>query len=107
MVDAVTKTRAARARDLEAWADRVSVDELHEADTRGLRAIAELVDQRDHVEQEITAAVRAARQADRSWSRSAPCSVSPSRRPNASTATSSPPDQQRRPLSVSEVPIKR
>ena len=39
--------------------------------------------------------------------RSAPCSVSPNRRPNASTATSSPPDQQRRPPLVSEGPIKR
>jgi hypothetical protein len=68
MVDAVTKTRAERAVNLEAWADRVSVSELREADTRGLRAIAELVDQRDHVEEEITAAVREARQANRSWS---------------------------------------
>jgi len=33
-----------------------------------LRAIADLVDQRDHVEEELTAAVRAARQANRSWS---------------------------------------
>jgi hypothetical protein len=68
MVDPMTKSRAARALELEAWADRVSVDELREADTRGLRSIADLVDQRDHVEQEITAAVRAARKADRSWS---------------------------------------
>ena len=68
MVDAMTKTRAERAVDLEAWADRVSVDELREADTGGLRAIADLVDQRDHVDEEITAAVRAARQANRSWS---------------------------------------
>jgi predicted RecB family endonuclease len=62
------KTRAERAVDLEAWADRVSIDDLQEADTRGLRAIVDLVDQRDHVEEEITAAVRAARQANRSWS---------------------------------------
>jgi hypothetical protein len=68
MVDAVTKTRAERAADLEAWADRVSVNELHEADTHGLRAIAELADQRDHVEDELTAAVLAARRANRSWS---------------------------------------
>ena len=68
MVDAVTKTRAERAADLEAWADRVSVNELHEADTQGLRAIAELAEQRDHVEDELTAAVRAARRANRSWS---------------------------------------
>ncbi len=68
MVDAVTKTRAERAADLEAWADRVSVDELHEADTQGLRAIAELAEQRDHVEGELIAAVQAARRANRSWS---------------------------------------
>ncbi len=68
MVDAVTKTRAERAADLEAWADRVSVSDLHEADTQGLRAIAQLAEQRDHVEDELTAAVRAARQANRSWS---------------------------------------
>ena len=67
MVDAVTKTRAEHAADLEAWADRVSVSELHEADTQGLRAIAELADRREHVEEQITAAVRAARQANRSW----------------------------------------
>ena len=68
MVDAMTKTRAERAADLEAWADRVSVNELHEADTQGLRTIAELADQRDHVEDELTAAVQAARRANRSWS---------------------------------------
>ena len=68
MVDAMTKTRAERAVELEAWADRVSVDQLHEADTGGLRMIADLVDRRDRVEEEITAAVRAARQANRSWS---------------------------------------
>jgi len=67
-VDAVTKTRAERAVELEAWADRVSVDELHEADTRALRVIADLVEQREHVEDEITTAVREARQANRSWS---------------------------------------
>lgn len=68
MVDAVTKSRAERAVDLAAWADRVPVSELREADTRGLLAIAHLVDQRDHVEEEIIAAVRAARRANRSWS---------------------------------------
>jgi hypothetical protein len=68
MVGTVTKTRAERAADLEAWADRVSLDELHEADTKGLRAIADLADQRDHLEEELAAAVRAARHANRSWS---------------------------------------
>jgi hypothetical protein len=64
----MTRTRAERAVDLEAWADQVSVSDFREADTGGLRAIAEFVDRRDHVEEEITAAVRAARQANRSWS---------------------------------------
>jgi hypothetical protein len=68
MVDAVTKTRAERAVDLEAWAGRVRVEELHEADTQGLRAIADLAGQRDHLEEELTVAVRAARRANRSWS---------------------------------------
>ncbi len=67
-MDAVTKTRAERATDLEAWADRVAVKDLHEADTQGLRTIAELAEQRDHVEHELTAAIRAARHANRSWS---------------------------------------
>ena len=62
------KTRAEHAADLEAWADRVSVNELHDADTQGLRAIAELAEQRDHVEGELIAAVQAARRANRSWS---------------------------------------
>ncbi len=68
MVEAVTKTRAERAANLEAWADRVAVTDLHKTDTQGLRAIAELAEQRDHVEDELTAAVQAARQANRSWS---------------------------------------
>ena len=64
----MTKTRAERAAELAAWADRVSADELREADTQGLRTIAELAEQREHVEHELTAAVQAARRANRSWS---------------------------------------
>lgn len=62
------KTRAQRTAALEAWSDRVEAHELREVDTSALRMIAELVDQRAHVDDELTAAVRAARQARRSWS---------------------------------------
>lgn len=68
MVDTMTKTRAERTAALEAWAGQVAVEDLREADTRGLRTIAELTDQRQHVEDDIAAAVRAARRANRSWS---------------------------------------
>ena len=64
----MTKTRAERVAGLEAWADRVSANELREADTEGLRTIADLAKQRDRVEDELTAAVQAARRANRSWS---------------------------------------
>lgn len=60
MVDAVTKTRAQRAVDLEAWADQVAAEELRKAEPQGLRTTAELVDKRDHLEEELTAAVQAA-----------------------------------------------
>jgi hypothetical protein len=68
VVDAVTKSRAERAAALEEWAHRVQPDELRVADTEALRVIAELVDQRQRVDSELTAAVRAARAAHRSWS---------------------------------------
>lgn len=64
----MTKTRAERATALEAWADEVSTGQLRDVGTATLRSITELVDQRDHVDAEITAAVRTARQANRSWS---------------------------------------
>lgn len=64
----MTTSRAERAAALEAWSERVETQELREADTGALRAIAELVHQRAHVDDELTAAVRAARQAQRSWS---------------------------------------
>jgi hypothetical protein len=67
-VDAVTESRAERAAALEAWADRVQTDELRVADTETLRVIAELANQRERVDSELTAAVRAARAAHRSWS---------------------------------------
>ena len=64
----MTKSRAERAAALENWADRVHPDELRVADTEALRLIAELADQRERVDSELTAAVRAARAAHRSWS---------------------------------------
>jgi uncharacterized coiled-coil DUF342 family protein len=68
LVDEVSKTRAERAEALEKWADRVESAELKVADTEALRAIAELVEQRDEVDEELTAAVRSARRVHRSWS---------------------------------------
>lgn len=67
-MDQVSKTRAERAAELEEWAERVAADELKVADTQALRVIAELVERRNEVDEELTAAVRAARRARRSWS---------------------------------------
>ena len=64
----MSSTRAERAAALERWADNVDADDLRSVDTDVLRQIVELVDQRRHVEQELDAAVLAARQAHRSWS---------------------------------------
>jgi len=63
-------TRTERAANLEKWVDNDSVDadELRSADTDALRQIVELVEQRQHVDQELDAAVHAARAAHRSWS---------------------------------------
>jgi hypothetical protein len=67
-VDQMSKTRAQREKALEEWADRVDTADLKVADTETLRAIAELVERRDEVDEELTAAVRSARRARRSWS---------------------------------------
>lgn len=64
----MSSTRQEQAANLERWADDVDPDDLREADTDALRQIAELVDQRRHVEDELDAAVRAARNAKRPWS---------------------------------------
>jgi len=64
----MTRTRADQAAALERWADAVEPEDLRVADTDALRAIAELVDQRQHVDTELTRAVRSARRAHRSWS---------------------------------------
>jgi hypothetical protein len=64
----MSKSRAERAKALEKWAERVESSDLKEADTKALRTIAELAERREIVEEELTAAVRSARQAHRSWS---------------------------------------
>jgi len=64
----MSSTRQERAANLERWADDVDASDLREVDTDALRQIAELVDQRRHVEDELDAAVRAARCAQRTWS---------------------------------------
>lgn len=68
MVVTMTTSRAGRAAALEEWATRVEPDHLKAADTSVLREIAELADRRDDVDQDLAAAVRAARTAGRSWS---------------------------------------
>jgi hypothetical protein len=68
MVVTVTKTRANRTKALEKWADSVESDDLVPIDTGNLRHIAELVEQREQLDAELTDAVRSARQAERSWS---------------------------------------
>ena len=64
----MTKTRAERAAALEAWADTVDPADFRSADTEALRHIAELAQQRDDVDAELTQTVHAARAAHRSWS---------------------------------------
>ena len=64
----MSKTRAERTAALEEWADRVHSNELVDADTKTLRTIAELAEQRDGVDAAIVEAVRSARAAHRSWS---------------------------------------
>ncbi len=64
----MSPTRAQRAANLERWAEDVDADDLRSADTDALRQIVDLVEQRQHVEEELDAAVQAARDARRSWS---------------------------------------
>jgi hypothetical protein len=61
----MTATRAERASALERC-PQGGARHLRVADTEALRAIAELVDQRQHVDTELTRAVRSARSTDRS-----------------------------------------
>jgi len=67
-VSRMSKSRAERAKALEDWAERVESSDLTEADTAALRVMAELAERREVVEEELTEAVRSARQAHRSWS---------------------------------------
>jgi hypothetical protein len=64
----MSKSREEHAKALEKWADTVDASELRLADTQALRTIAELVDQRTDVDEQITEAVISARQSNRSWS---------------------------------------
>lgn len=68
MVEAMNKSRSDRTAALEAWADNVNPADLREAETSSLRTIAELVDQRNEVDDGLVAAVRVARDVGRSWS---------------------------------------
>ena len=65
MVETMTKSRAEQAAALEVWAENVEFEDLKEADTGSLRAIAKVVDQRNAVADALWAAVR---QDGRSWS---------------------------------------
>lgn len=67
MVDHMSGTRTDRAEALERWADDVDSADLKVADTEALRSIAELVEQRNEVDEDLTEAVRSARRSERSW----------------------------------------
>ena len=67
-MDNTTKTRSQRTTALEAWAERVQSDDLVVADTKSLRVLAELAEQRERVDIALVDAVRTARGAHRSWS---------------------------------------
>jgi hypothetical protein len=64
----MSKTREERAKALEKWVETLDASELKTADTQALRTIAQLVDQRNEVEEQITEAVISARESQRSWS---------------------------------------
>ena len=64
----MSKTREERAKALEKWAETVDVSELKTAETQALRTIAQLVDQRNELDEQLTDAVISARQSRRSWS---------------------------------------
>lgn len=64
----MSTTREERAVSLERWADGIDSDDLKAVETDALRDIVELVTQRQHVDEELDAAVQAARAARRSWS---------------------------------------
>jgi hypothetical protein len=61
-------SRAQRTANLERWAAHVNTDELVTVDTSELQRVANMVERRDALDAELTAAVVAARNAGRSWS---------------------------------------
>lgn len=62
------KSHSERVREVENWAERVEAADLRIADTKALRTIAELADQRAEIDDALEAAVRAARRGNRTWS---------------------------------------
>ena len=71
------KSRAERAAALEEFADNVEPQDLTTADTESLRAIAELAERRDAIDDELLEAIRAARRRscthrDFAWRASSP-----------------------------------
>lgn len=62
------RLRADKAAALERWADKVKPGDLVVVDTSALGQIAKLAQQREALDEEVTAAVDAARRANRSWS---------------------------------------
>ena len=64
----MSRSRAAKAQAIEAWADKVEPGDLVIADTESLREIAELAERRSEVDAALIEAVRSARRSDRSWS---------------------------------------
>lgn len=62
------KSLAEYTEAFEEWAEKVDAADLREADTASLRLIADLVGRRLAVDNELAAAVRAARRDGRSWS---------------------------------------
>ena len=59
---------AGKAAMLDQWAERVSAEELVAVDTAALRHVAELAEQRELLEDDLTQAVVSARRSGRSWS---------------------------------------
>lgn len=68
MVATMSTNRQKQAAALDAWAESVDPADLRTADTDSLRLIAELADQRNHLDAELAETVRAARVDRRSWS---------------------------------------
>ena len=55
------------AEDFAQWRETVDIDDLREADTSSLRRITELADRRESIDDELAAAVAAARRDRHSW----------------------------------------